>query len=200
MKQQIVVIRGGDTFKTYKEYISCLKRKKLNLNRLKSRGWKNNLSDDLGRNFEVIHLRMPNTANARYTEWKIIFNKLMPLLENNVILLGHCLGGVFLIKYLSENKSPKKIKALFLISVPFDEKDSQYTLGDFKLPQNLDKFRKQVSKIFLYHSKDDDVIPFVNIEKYRKILPEAKISIFRNRGHFYQAKFKELVKDIKSLR
>jgi len=199
MKQQIVVIGGGDTFRTYKEYISYLKNKKLDLNKLKSKRWKENLAEDLGKNFEVIALRMPNTANARYIEWRIIFNKLLPFLKNNVILLGHSLGGTFLAKYLSENKFPKRIKATFLVSAPFDAKDADYTLGDFKLPKNLDKLKKQGGKIFLYHSKNDEVVPFADLEKYRKNLPIAKILVFKNKGHFDQPKFLKLVQDIKNL-
>lgn len=199
MKKQIVVIGGGDIFKTYKEYISYLKNKRLDLNKLKIKGWKENLSGDLGSNFEVLAMRMPNTANAKFVEWKIMFDKLLPFLKNNVILLGHSLGGIFLVKYLSENKFPKKIKATFLVSAPFDEKDRGYSLGDFKLPKNLDKLRQQGGKIFLYHSKDDKVVPFADVGKYKNALPEAKISIFKNRGHFDQAKFPELVKDIKTL-
>lgn len=199
MKKQIVVIGGGDIFKTYKEYISYLKNKRLDLNKLKIKRWRENLSEDLGSNFEVFVMRMPNTANAKFVEWKIMFDKLLPFLRNNVILLGHSLGGIFLAKYLSENKSPKKIKATFLVSAPFDEKDRDYSLGDFKLPKNLDKFRQQGGKIFLYHSKDDKVVPFADVGKYKNALPDAKISIFKNRGHFDQAKFPELVKDIKTL-
>lgn len=199
MKKQIVVIGGGDIFKTYKEYISYLKNKKLDLNKLKIKGWKENLSGDLGNNFEVLAMKMPNTTNAKFIEWKIMFDKLLPFLKNNVILLGHSLGGIFLAKYLSKNKFPKKIKATFLISAPFDEKDRDYSLRDFKLPKNLDKLRQQGGKIFLYHSKDDKVVPFADAGKYKNALPEAKISIFKNRGHFDQAKFPELVKDIKTL-
>lgn len=199
MKKQIVVIGGGDTFKTYKEYIAYLKKLKLDFRKTKIKRWKSNLSEFLGKNFDVIILKMPNTANARYLEWKILFNKLLPFLKNNVILLGHSLGGLFLAKYLSENKFPKKIKALFLVAAPYDEENADYTLGDFKLSKNLTKLRNQVRKIFLYHSKDDLIVPFADITKYKKSLPEAKVTVFKNRKHFDQKKFPELVKDIRSL-
>jgi hypothetical protein len=199
MQKQIVVIGGGDTFKTYKEYISYLQNIKFDFRKLKIRRWKETLAENFSDNFEVLSMKMPNTANAKFNEWKIMFNKLLPFLKDNVILLGHSLGGIFLAKYLSENKFPRKIKATFLVSTPYYEKDSEYTLGDFKLPKKLDKFQKQGGKIFLYHSKDDPVVPFVDLGKYGKALPEAKISVFKNRKHFDQTKFPELVKDIKDL-
>jgi len=196
MKQQIVIIGGGGSFRTYKEYINYLKHKKLALKELRiTKGWKDNLDKDLGKNFEVIKLKMPNATSAKYIEWKIIFKKLIPLLKNNVILLGHSLGAIFLAKYLSENKFPKKIKATILVSAPFDDG----TVNNFKLPNNLDKFKKQGGKIFLYHSKDDKVVPSEDLKKYKNKLTTAKIVAFKNRGHFEQSRFYELIKNIKSL-
>ena len=200
MKKQVVVIRGGDTFRTYKEYISFLKDYKLDFKKLQSKGWKSNLPEDLGKSFEVISPRMPNTMNARYKEWKIMFEKFFPYLKNNLILIGHSLGGIFLAKYLSENKFPKKIKAVFLVAAPYNDKDSEYSLGDFKLPRKLDKFRKQCAKIFLYYSKDDPIVPFSDLGKYKKSLPEAEAAVFKKRGHFGQSKFPEIVKAIKKLK
>lgn len=194
MKKQLVVIGGGNTFKSYKEYISYLKKIKFDFERTKIKRWKENLPKVLGMDFDVISLRMPNTANAKYNEWKILFDKLLPFLKNNVILLGHSLGGIFLVKYLSENKFPKKIKALFLVAAPY------YTLNDFKLTKKLNKLDNQVKKIFLYHSKDDPMVPFVDSEKYKLALPNAKIIIFKNRKHFDQTKFSELIKDIKLIK
>ena len=75
---------------------------------------------------------MPNLINAKYNEWEIIFNKLVPFLNDTIIFIGHSLGGV-LAKYLSENKFPKKILATFLICAPYDDKDADYSLVDFNL-------------------------------------------------------------------
>ncbi len=198
-KQQIVAVGGGDTFKTYKEYVAFLKNYKLNFEKLKMKRWKETLDERLGNSFEVISPRMPNPMNARYKEWKIMFGKLLPFLNNNLILLGHSLGGTFLVKYLSENKFPKKIKATFLVSAPYEAKNKNYSLGDFSLPKKLDKFQKQGGKIFLYHSKGDKIVPFSDMRKYKKALFEAEAIIFKDRGHFDQAEFPEIVRKIKTI-
>jgi predicted alpha/beta hydrolase family esterase len=199
MKKQIVVIHGGETFRSYKEYMDYLKAMMVDLGRLKTKRWKENLQDDLGQDFQVICPKMPNPLNAKYKEWKIMFEKFFPFLKNNVLLLGHSLGGIFLAKYLSENDFPKRIKAVFLISAPFDDKKSDYSLADFKLPKNLQRFQKQAGKIFLYHSKDDKVVRFSDFKKYKNELSGAKTLELKNRGHFDQKKIPELLKDIKSL-
>ncbi|MFH1551586.1 MAG: alpha/beta hydrolase, partial [bacterium] len=125
--------------------------------------------------------------------------KIALLLNENVVLIGHSLGAIFLAKYLSENKFPKKILATMLISSPYNDKDMEDPLGSFVLSKNLDKLNKQGGRIFLYHSQDDPVVPYSHLEGYRKELPNAITRIFKNRGHFNQEEFLELIKDIKDL-
>ncbi len=199
MKKQVVVIHGGDTFSTYKKYISFLRNYKLDIKRLRQKGWKGGLGEKLGRGFEVIAPKMPNAGNARYLEWRIWFKKFLPHTKNGAVLVGHSLGGIFLAKYLSENKFPKKIKGVFLVAAPFDEKDCREPLGTFRLRKSLKRLEKQGGDIFLYYSKDDRVVPFADVGKYIKALPHARTRVFKNRGHFSQEKFPEIVKDIKNL-
>lgn len=199
MKKQIVIIHGGSTYDSYEKYLHSLRSAKLDFGRLKQPRWRDNLKRALGKNFEVILLKMPCPENAKYLEWKIWFKKVVPFLASKVVLVGHSLGGIFLAKYLSENKFPKKNIAVFLIAAPFDKKDSYYSLADFILPKNLRRFEKQSDQIFLYHGQDDPVVPLVNLEKYRKLLPQATVRVFQNKGHFNQSSFPELAKEIKNI-
>jgi len=199
-KVSCVVIHGGTTFDTYKDYISFLKNRKISLDRLKShRGWKDTLQEELGENFEVLSPRMPNGTNARYKEWKIWFERIIPFFSKNVILIGHSLGGVFLVKYLSETDFPKKIKATILVAAPFDDSDREESLADFKLPSSLEKFAKQGGKIYLIQSKDDPVVSFGEIGKYKQALPNAETIIFNDREHFNEESFPEMIKLLKNL-
>lgn len=202
MKKQIIVIHGGNTFKAYKDYFKFLKNRQIDFEKFKNAGdWKDNLEKNLGKEFEVILPLMPNKANAKYAEWKIWFEKGIPYFNKEVILVGHSLGGIFLAKYLSENNFTKKIKAVFLVASPFDvkDRDKSKSLADFILPKSLNKFERQADKIFIYHSKDDPTVPFADFEKYKKAIPSAKTISFKNKGHFNQKEFPEIVKDIKSL-
>ena len=199
MKKQIIVIHGGDAFGAYKEYLAFLKNYEFSFEGLKTKGWKDTLGEKIGKNFEMILPKMPNSMNAKYNEWEIMFDKLRPFLKNNLTLIGHSLGGIFLAKYLSENKFPKKILATFLVAAPYRDKNSKYSLGDFILPKNLEKLRKQGGQVFICHSKDDPFVPFADFEKYKHALPKAKIMIFKNRKHFNQPGFSELVGEIKRL-
>ncbi len=197
MKTQVIVLHGGETFDTYEEYLENLQAKKLDFTRLMQEDWKTGLADKLGNNFQVILPQMPNKKNAKYLEWKIWFDKIVPFLEEGCILIGHSLGGIFLAKYLSEETVSKKIKEVFMISAPYDDADFEDSLADFILPTNLNKLSEQIQNIYIYHSSDDSVVPVSNFYKYQKALPEAEAILIENRQHFNQEIFPELVEKIK---
>ena len=199
MKKQVVIIHGGETFKNYKDYLAFLKSCEIEIKKLKTKKWKETLAEKLGKEFEVLYPKMPNPMNAKYKEWKIMFEKLFPFLRNNVILIGHSLGAAFLARYLSERDLPKKIKAIFLVSAPFGSKGKKYWLAGFNPLKSLKNLEKQAQKIVLCHSRDDKVVPFSDVKKYAKALPKAEVLAFKNKGHFNQASFPELIKKIKKI-
>ena len=180
--------------------MSYLKNKEIDLEKLRPHlDWRYSLQNELGENFEVLLPQMPDKTNAHYNEWKIWFERILPLLDKEIILVGYSLGGIFLAKYLSENNFPKKIKATILVAAPFDDKDSGKSLADFKLSFPLDRFVKQGGKIYLIQSKGDPEVLFGNLEKYKKALPNAETIVFEDRGHFSQESFPEIIELIKTL-
>ncbi len=200
-KTSCVIIHGGTTFRNYRGYISFLKNRPISLDRLRSkRGWKDVLQEELGEKFEVLSPKMPDKTNAKYKEWKIWFERIIPFINENVILVGHSLGGIFLAKYLSETDFPKTIKATILVAAPFDDVGRKESLVSFRLPSSLEKFIKQGGTIYLVHSKDDPNVPFKQLEKYKQALPSAKTMIFNNREHFNQESFPEITQLIKRLK
>ncbi|MBI2047737.1 MAG: DUF1749 domain-containing protein [Parcubacteria group bacterium] len=199
IKKQIVIIQGGHPLNFHENFLSVLKKKKVTADSFKlGYGWKEDLHKKLKRQFEIFFPKMPNRENATYAEWKIWFEKLIPFLKNDVILVGHSLGGLFLIKYLSEKRFPKKIEGLFIVAAPFV--NNKKILGkNFLLKDNLKKVIEQAKTIFIYHSKDDTVVPFNHVNEYLKKLPTAHVRIFKNKGHFNQRTFPEIVRDIKNI-
>jgi len=197
-KTQIFLIHGGNTFRNEKDYLDYLKTRKISLHKIKWSG--NYLDEQLGKNFEVIKPRMPFQDNAKYRDWKICFETYIPYLRNNVILIGTSLGGIFLAKYLSENKFPKRILSTYLICPPFDNSliAKEELVGGFKLKSNLSLLEKNSKNLYLLFSKDDEIVPPAHAEKYRDKLKNAKIIIYKSKnGHFKIAKFPEIVKMIK---
>ena len=187
------------TFKNRKDYLHYLKNREVSLE--KSKSWKGSYLDkNLGKNFEIIRPQMPLQDNALYEDWRIHFERFIPYIRNNVILIGNSLGGIFLAQYLSENKLPKKVLSTYLICPPFDDTCiGEDLVGGFKLKKDLSLLEKNSRNLTLMFSKDDDCVPVDHAEKYRAKLKNAKIIIYKSKnGHFRISNFPEIVKMIKS--
>jgi predicted alpha/beta hydrolase family esterase len=197
MKPQILFIHGGHTSRSRKDYLDYLKKRKISIDKRKY--WTNEYLDKNLKEFEIIKPKMPLKENAKYDEWKIHFERYFPLLKNNIILIGTSLGGIFLAKYLSENKFPKKILSIYLVCPPFDDTCRKEDLaGGFKLKSDLSKIEKQCKNIKLLFSKDDVVVPVSHAKKYKSKLRNAKLEIYSDKnGHFIVPKFPEIIKMIK---
>lgn len=195
MKKQIIVIHGGTTFENYDEYWKYLESCELTPEKIKHKGWKEFLQDNLP-DFDVIYPKMPNAKNARYLEWKLWFEKMFHFLNDEVILVGHSLGGIFLAKYLTENEFPKKIIALHLVAPPYDTEHCEEPLVDFALEKTVGGLAELTDKIYIYQSKDDPAVPYEDSLKYKKNLPDAEHIVFENRGHFNDPDFPEIINNL----
>lgn len=193
-KKQVILIRGGESFETNDEFLNYLKTCEVSLKMFQKKiDWKSTLDQDLGEGYGVLLPQMPNKENARYTEWKIWFERMFAYLDSEVILIGSSLGGTFLTKYLAENTFPKKITQLHLAAPAHNE---TVKVTDFTIPENLENITKQVEKIYIYHSEDDAVVPVRDFEKFQLSLPTAKSIVLNGYGHMSIKQFPGLIENI----
>lgn len=197
-KPQILLVHGGMTFKNKKDFLFFLKNRKISIDK-KIRWYDSYLDKQLGSRFEIIRPAMPLKENAKYKDWKIHFERYLPYLRNDLVLIGGSLGGVFLAKYLSEHKFPKRVRSVYLVCPPFDNTLSgEDLLGGFKLKSNLTLLEKNSKNLYLLFSEDDDVVTVNHAEKYRKKLEKAQIIVYESKnGHFKISEFPEIVRMIK---
>lgn len=196
-KIQVLVVHGGMTFKNEKDYLYYLKTKKISTK--KKIYWAGDyLEKSLGKRFEIIMPRMPLQDCAKYRDWKIFFERYVSLQKNTYILIGLSLGGVFLAKYLSENRLRKKALSVYLVCPPFDNTlPNEDLVGGFKLKSDLSLVQKNCENLHLLFSKDDDVVPVSHADKYKQKLKNAHIVVYKSKGgHFNINKFPEIVKMI----
>jgi len=196
-KKQILMIHGGMTFKNERDYLRYLKNIKVST--IPKPYWEADLEKKLSKRFEIVRPRMPLQDNAKYRDWKILFERYIPLLKKDYILIGSSLGGIFLAKYLSEHKMPKKALSVYLVCAPFDGTlPTEDLVGGFKLKSNLSLLEKNCRNLYIMFSKDDDVVPVSHAEKYRRKLKKAHVIIFKGKkGHFTVSKFPEIITQIK---
>jgi predicted alpha/beta hydrolase family esterase len=198
-KTQIFYVHGGNTFHTKKEYLHFLKTRDVSIE--KKIAWNADYFDKkLGNRCHIIRPRMPRQDGATYTEWATHFERYFPKLKHNLILMGESLGGIFLAKYLSENKFPKKLRSVYLVCPPFDDTlPTESLAGGFNLRSNLSLLEENCSRLNLLFSANDSVVPVSQAKKYAAKLKNANIVIYKNvAGHFQISEFPEIVAMIRS--
>lgn len=188
----IIVIHGGTVFDSENKFYDYLRNTTLDPFEPPSQKWRNWLRDSLDE--PVIVPKMPNKQNAQYEEWKIWFERQLEFVEGKLILVGHSLGAVFLVKYLSENTLD--VDSIFLIATPMMEKDigneSLVSFSpDVKLIGNI-----HIENIHIFHSEDDPVVPISHSELLHETLG-GQFHRFSNKQHFNQETFPELLEEIK---
>lgn len=160
--------------------------------------WQSGLQTALGSGYEVMRPQMPNPENPRYEAWKARVEALLAERDRELILVGHSLGGAVLLKVLAENDLGGNIAGLFSVSTPcFGCEDKDWDVPEFALGNDLRKLER-IPRIFLYHSRDDEVVPFAHLAAYERRLPRATLRAVDNRGHYFNSRdFPEIVDDIR---
>lgn len=193
--KQILIIHGGSSFSSYEAYRTSLSSKIVNYDKLISPiRWKERLADILT-DAEVMYPSMPNSANAVYDEWVVYFEKLLPFLRDDVQIIGHSLGAMFLAKYLNEKPLTSPVRRLLLVAGGYDD-DSNEDLGSFTV-HSAKNLIKSAEQIHLFHSTDDPVVPYSELAKFQADLPTATVHNFEDRGHFIDETFPELLDVLK---
>jgi len=141
---------------------------------------------------------MPEPEHPAYGTWKKKLGHQLDLIDDEVVLIGHSLGGSVLVKYFSEIPYQKPIAGLFIIASPFWG-DGGWELDEYNLKPHFSKNLSFIPKVFLYHSRDDKWVPFHHQSLYAGQFPQATVRKFDNYGHGFEHPFPELVNDIKSL-
>ena len=155
------------------------------------------LQKELGSAYDVHYTRMPLEEEAGYVDWKARIAAELANLEDGVILVGHSVGGSILLKILSEEQMVVSIAGLFLIAVPYFGGDENWNYEALTLSPDIPERLSSIPRIFLYHSRDDEIVPFAHLALYAARLPRAIIREFDGRGHQFRNNMAEIASDIR---
>jgi len=156
-----------------------------------------NLRRELGPDYEVHYPRMPDEADPDPILWKRAIVSELARLSGRVSLVGHSVGGSLLLKTLVEEDVKNPVEGLFLLAAPSWDED-QWDFDDLKLPPDSADRLAFVPEIFLYHSRDDDVVPFSHLALHGARLPRATLRPFDGRGHQLGNDLADVAQDIRS--
>ncbi|ETB63674.1 TPA: alpha/beta hydrolase [Candidatus Nomurabacteria bacterium] len=197
-KKQIIYVGGGNAFEKKEDFYEYLKEYELDPYD-KNKRWTRELPVILEDKFDYFKIEMPSKDEADYIAWKIWFEKYLKFLnDKETILMGYSQGGTFLLKYLSENLFPKRVKQIHLIA-PFVKENNfeKYKLMNFKFDlSKINRINEICDDVHIWYSSDDFLVLPDNSEIVIKNIPKIVIHKFDDRNHFFQEAFPELLEVI----
>ncbi|MBX3062298.1 MAG: serine hydrolase family protein [Anaerolineae bacterium] len=157
------------------------------------------LQKELGSGYEVHYPRMPD--NDSNDEWAEQIGEEIGSIESEVVLVAHSVGASTLLKYLADNEGELKqpIAGIFLMATPFWGGDKGWQYEGFTMTRDFqDKLPKDVP-IFLYHNRDDEIVPFDHLALYAEKLQSVTLREGASGGHQFDDDLTTVAADIKKL-
>jgi uncharacterized protein len=128
---------------------------------------------ELGDEFPVDFPMMPDQGDPDYDRWQPVIAEAISRASAPAVVVGHSLGGYFLIRYLSSERIEAPIAAVCIIAAPFPSGDPDWVFEGFELPDRFGERLPEDAAVLLYASEDDDTIPFAHRDLYAAAIPGA---------------------------
>lgn len=156
------------------------------------------LQQALDSDYDVRYPVMTDEDNAPYEQWKQRIEAELTAMSGPVLLVGHSVGAAIVAKCLTEIEVNTPIAGIFLMSTPFWGGEGWQYEGyqTLELPSDFAARLPQDAPVFLYHSHDDNVVPFHHLALYARILPKAIVRDFERGGHQFNNDLTMVAKDI----
>jgi predicted alpha/beta hydrolase family esterase len=152
----------------------------------------------LGPHYAVRYPRMPNEGEPDFPTWKAVILKELRELDDSAILIGHSIGGTFLIHVLAGQQPKRKWNAILLLAAPY--------LGDGGWPAegtdpvtDLSQELPADVPVLVYHGGADDEVPSRHLNLYAKAIPHATVRLLADRDHQLNNDLSEIARDIRAL-
>ena len=150
----------------------------------------------LGPECELHFPQMPDEADPNVEAWKQTISSELSRMHGSVILVAHSVGGSILLRYLAEEKVEKAIAGVFLLAAPsWDE--GRWNFDDLKLPHDVAEKLAPIPRLFFYHCRDDEVVPFAHLALHRRRIPRAVAREVDTGGHQFGNDLSAVAADIR---
>ena len=155
----------------------------------------------LGPRFEVRYPAMPNEDDAPYEQWRRQIEQELADMPGPVVIAGHSVGASVLMKWLSERKDERAIAGVFLVACPFWGGEGWWYEGyeELALPPGIAARLPTGMPVYLYHCRDDEVVPFDHMALWKRDVPQAEVRACEKGGHQLNNDLSVVAQDIASL-
>jgi uncharacterized protein len=141
------------------------------------------LREELGSEYEIDFPIMPGLDDPHYVSWSERLGEILAEIDEPIVVVGHSLGASVFLKYLAEGRPAEQVSGIVLLATPYwGESDWE---AEWALPGGWPDGTTELPPTHLFHSSDDEVIPFSQLELYRERLPNATFHPLEGRGHLY---------------
>ncbi|XID91960.1 alpha/beta fold hydrolase [Paenibacillaceae bacterium WGS1546] len=156
-----------------------------------------NLRTALGTEYHFASPGMPRPEDPDYRSWRDKLLGELDMLRGDLLLVGHSLGGSVLLKVLSEHAVVPRVSGLFVVAAPYWGADEHWQAKEYELRGDFASRLANIP-IYLYHSRDDEVVPFEHLGRYAKAVPDATVRDLDRFGHAYREPCEPLLRDIRN--
>ena len=116
--------------------------------------------------------------------------------RGEVLVVAHSLGGSALLRYFADDGVPVSITGAFMLAAPAWDGD-RWNFDDLKLPSDVGKTLAPIAKLFFYHCRDDNTVPFAHLALHQSRIPQAVARAFDSGGHQFAGELSSIAADIR---
>lgn len=156
------------------------------------------LRKELGTAYDVRSPQMPDEGNPEYGAWRDRISQELITMDGEPILVGHSFGASIVLRYLTEKAVEKPIAGVFLVATPYWGAEG-WEVAEYELPEGFASGLPEGLPMFLYHGREDEVVPFEHLALYREELPNAAVRGVEGRGHQFDDDLSEVAQDIENV-
>lgn len=149
--------------------------------------WLKEQLENSGFNVIIPQFPSPPVVPAKISEWFDVLKNYEKYINEDTIIIGHSLGGLFTLRLLEKIEKP--IKAAVFVGAPigikpilYYDRDKSFSGFDF----DWQKIKNNASKFVVYHSDND---PYVCLENGKQLAKNlgVELTFIPNAGHFNKA-------------